>query len=193
MKRLAVFFSVLVAFSASAASKADTFTGKLVPLIHPAKLATLKTRGANPRIQKAVAIIEEANLAGCSIAVVVSNAVARAGYTNTLATLTRESLSRNHTIAGRLGVLTRAGLADMRLGKSPTIARGPYAGDELSVDHIVPRAVAPELDNVIANLGITAAPPQRIEEFYGWSTAARLRSQVACGGVAVRPAITRNS
>lgn len=28
----------------------------------------------------------------------------------------------------------------------------PYAGDELSVDHIIPRAVVPELDNVIANL-----------------------------------------
>ena len=30
--------------------------------------------------------------------------------------------------------------------------RGPYAGDQLSVDHIIPRAVTPELDNVIANL-----------------------------------------
>ena len=29
---------------------------------------------------------------------------------------------------------------------------GPYSGDGLSVDHIVPRAVVPELDNVIANL-----------------------------------------
>ena len=27
-----------------------------------------------------------------------------------------------------------------------------YAGDQLSVDHIIPRAVVPELDNVIANL-----------------------------------------
>jgi hypothetical protein len=32
------------------------------------------------------------------------------------------------------------------------VRKGPYAGDELSVDHIIPRAVAPELDNVIANL-----------------------------------------
>ncbi|HOW64230.1 MAG TPA: hypothetical protein P5186_16160 [Candidatus Paceibacterota bacterium] len=30
--------------------------------------------------------------------------------------------------------------------------KGPYKSDQLSVDHIIPRAVAPELDNVIANL-----------------------------------------
>ena len=30
--------------------------------------------------------------------------------------------------------------------------KGPYAGDIASVDHIIPRAVVPELDNVIANL-----------------------------------------
>ena len=29
---------------------------------------------------------------------------------------------------------------------------GPYAGDQLSVDHIIPYAVAPQLDHVIANL-----------------------------------------
>jgi hypothetical protein len=32
------------------------------------------------------------------------------------------------------------------------VRKGPYAGEVLSVDHIIPRAVAPELDNVIANL-----------------------------------------
>ncbi len=34
----------------------------------------------------------------------------------------------------------------------PTITFGPYAGDQLSVDHIIPFAVAPQLDKVIANL-----------------------------------------
>jgi hypothetical protein len=33
-----------------------------------------------------------------------------------------------------------------------TVRLGPYAGDQLSVDHIIPRSVCPELDNVIANL-----------------------------------------
>ena len=30
--------------------------------------------------------------------------------------------------------------------------KGPYGGDLLSVDHIIPRDICPELDNVIANL-----------------------------------------
>ena len=37
-------------------------------------------------------------------------------------------------------------------GQSPTITLGPYAGDQLSVDHIIPFAVVPGLDHVIANL-----------------------------------------
>jgi hypothetical protein len=34
----------------------------------------------------------------------------------------------------------------------PTITLGPYTGDQLSVDHIIPFAVALQLDHVIANL-----------------------------------------
>ena len=37
-------------------------------------------------------------------------------------------------------------------GRAPTIKRGPYAGEKLTVDHIIPRAVAPTLDKVLANL-----------------------------------------
>ncbi len=45
-------------------------------------------------------------------------------------------------------------------GGNPCFARrGPYKGDQLSVDHIVPRAVVPELDNVIASLELI---PQRM-------------------------------
>jgi hypothetical protein len=46
-------------------------------------------------------------------------------------------------------------------GKSPTAQKGPYKGQELSVDHIIPRTVVPELDNVIANLELL---PLRLNE-----------------------------
>jgi len=52
--------------------------------------------------------------------------------------LTKAALLRNLDIARKLGCLDEAGLADMRRGQSPTIKRGPYTGDELSVDHIIP-------------------------------------------------------
>jgi hypothetical protein len=40
----------------------------------------------------------------------------------------------------------------MRQGRAPTVTKGPYRGDQLSVDHIIPLSVMPEFDKVIANL-----------------------------------------
>lgn len=59
---------------------------------------------------------------------------------------------RNLTILQRLGGTLPEDLAYMRRGRTADVRRGPYAGEKLSVDHIIPRSVAPELDNVIANL-----------------------------------------
>jgi hypothetical protein len=75
-----------------------------------------------------------------------------ASYSPAARSVTSETLARNLTIAERLGCLTPAGMADMRRGQSPTVAKGPYTGDQLSVDHIIPKAVVPELDKVLANL-----------------------------------------
>lgn len=77
------------------------------------------------------------------------------------ATLTEQALLRNLDIASKLGCLDTEGLAQMRRGKAPIVRRGPYAGDQLSVDHIIPRAICPELDNVIANLELM---PLRMNE-----------------------------
>ncbi len=60
-----------------------------------------------------------------------------------------------------LGCLDDAGLAEMRRGKAATVMKGPYKGDQISVDHIIPRALVPELDNVIANLELI---PLRMNE-----------------------------
>lgn len=68
---------------------------------------------------------------------------------------------RNLDLASKLGCLDAEGLAAMRRGNAPTVRHGPYTGDKLSVDHIIPRAVCPELDNVIANLELM---PLRMNE-----------------------------
>lgn len=54
-------------------------------------------------------------------------------------------------------------LASWRCGAAtpPRCRKRPYRGDQLSVDHIIPRAVVPELDNVIANLELM---PLRLNE-----------------------------
>ena len=66
--------------------------------------------------------------------------------------ITAAAMARNRTIAERLGCLDAEGMELLRRGKAPTITRGPYAGEKLTVDHIIPRAVAPTLDKVLANL-----------------------------------------
>lgn len=134
-------------------------------LIDPAKLATLKSRGTNPRIMKIVAILATAKNHEKNQnhkknqnheknpQTIVNNAIAKIGWGNSeKGRLTAAAILRNLEIAEKLGCTTPEDIAAMRRGRSPTVRRGPSAGDILSVDHIIPRAVVPELDNCIANL-----------------------------------------
>ena len=49
------------------------------------------------------------------------------------------AMRRNLDIATKLGCLDEEGLEKMRHGRAPTIRKGRYQGDQLSVDHIIPR------------------------------------------------------
>jgi hypothetical protein len=131
----------------------EDYAKTIAPLIDPAKLATLKERGANQRVQKVVYWLELARREKGQPAKVLDIALKTVGMTNPLtAKATKSALLRNHQIAEKLGCLDAGGMDEMRQGKSPTVQRGPTRGQQLSVDHIIPRSVVPELDNVMANL-----------------------------------------
>jgi hypothetical protein len=149
----------LLTLNASAA--ASNHASEIANLINPAKLATLGERGANPRVQKAVYWLALAKNEGQKPAKVLDQAAAMAGYKDSAAKFTKDALLRNLGIAKKLGCLNEQAFAEMRRGKGGTVMKGPYKGDELSVDHIIPRAVVPELDNVIANLELM---PLRMNE-----------------------------
>ena len=148
MKRFLVPVLLLLALTLNA----QDYAANIASLIEPSKLATLGKRGANSRVQKCVYWLATAKAAGEKSDKVAGDAVVRAGYTKEAAALTKAELLRNLDIAEKLGCLDADGLAKMRRGNAPTVRKGPYAGDIASIDHIIPRAVAPELDNVIANL-----------------------------------------
>jgi hypothetical protein len=175
---------VLLSFALSCAAQSSRLTlsaaQRVAALIDPAKLATLAERGANPRVQKYVAQLEEARLLGHDPRQVAMEAVSLVGMKGDAAALTVEAMLRNLTIAERLGCLNPAGLHDMRRGQSPTIMLGPNAGDQLSVDHIIPFSVAPSLDKVIANLELMPFKLNlRKKDYYGQrqrALAERLRS-----------------
>lgn len=143
----------LVSALCGVALTVEEYARNIAPLIEPVKLATVGPRGANPRVQKATYWLAMAKKEKRSTAAVAWRAVFLAGYTNKEAQeLTKAALMRNLSIAQTLGCLDEAGLAEMRKGNAATVRNGPYEGDQLSVDHIIPRSVVPELDNVIANL-----------------------------------------
>lgn len=141
-----------VAFQAFAGT-VEEYAQRIAPLVDPAKLATLGTRAANPRVQKYVYWLATAKQEQLQPAQVAAAAVKLAGYTNAQAIeLTKKAMLTNLGIAQKFGCLDREGLDEMRRGNAATVRLGPNKGDQLSVDHVIPCSVRPELDCVIANL-----------------------------------------
>ncbi|MFN5870349.1 MAG: hypothetical protein ACK46A_13610, partial [Akkermansiaceae bacterium] len=96
---------------------------------------------------------------------IAKQAVKQIGWADTpKGDLTAAAILRNLRIAESLGATTSEDIANMRKGKTATVRKGPYFGERLSVDHIIPRSVAPELDNVIANLELM---PLRLNQAKG--------------------------
>jgi hypothetical protein len=63
----------------------------------------------------------------------------------------------------------------MRHGKAPTIRKGRYSGDQVSVDPIIPCARVPDLGNVIT---IVQLLPLRLNESKNDKMGARQRALV---------------
>ena len=133
---------------------AETIREALVNLCDPAKIATITAeRGANPRLRKICYWLEMARQDGRDPSNEMREVMVAVGWGGSAkGDLTSDAMVRNRVIAERLGCLDEAGMADLRRGKAPTIRTGPYTGDKLSVDHILPRAICPELDTTLANL-----------------------------------------
>ncbi len=174
---------------AHAATTVESYAKKVSSLISPAKLKTLRERGANPRVQKYVALLAQAKHDGIQPEMVAKEAAAAAGMTGEAAALTAATMVRNLVIAERLGCLNSDGLWAMRHGQSPTVRLGSCRGDELSVDHIIPLTVAPELDKVIANLELM---PLKLNESKNGKVGARqidLAKKLNRAGLLTRPTL----
>ena len=124
----------------------------------PARLATLGSRGANPRLKRIVFYLALARDAGADPGQIIEEAQRQNGSAGTpRAELVKAGLLRNLKIADGLGLLTPDNRARLRRGAAPVVTRGPYAGQHAEVDHVVPRALARELDHELANLELLPA------------------------------------
>jgi hypothetical protein len=144
-----------------AAGDVNSYAKQVSSLVDPTKLATLGGRGANSHVEKYVALLAEAKADGVAPKKVATAALGVVGMKGKAAKLTAQAMLRNLVIAERLGCLDSEGLREMRRGQAPAVRRGPYRGEKLSVDHIIPLALVPELGNVIANLELM---PLRMNE-----------------------------
>ena len=158
-------FVCLLFLSASilAVEKQTTPVVAIANLTDPAKLATLKgERAANPRLQKCVYWLAYAEEQGQKPEAVLDESAKLNKTAGTpYAGFVRWGLLENLKIAKELGLLTPAGMAELRRGKSATITKGQYAGQEAEADHTIPRAVCPELANQVMNLELMPASLNR--------------------------------
>lgn len=111
-----------------------------------------RDREANDVLLMTVAVLVEAENAGVNLREVLRRAELVNNTPVNYSDLLTESLLRNVKIARELELDTPKNLALMSEGKSPIVGAGPYAGEKAEVDHIVPKALAPDLDNLLINL-----------------------------------------
>ena len=151
----------LLALSASAGETTPALA--IANLTDPAKLATLKgERAANPRLQKCVYWLAYAEEQGSKPEAVLDEAAKLNKTEGTpYAGFVRWGLLNNLKIAKDLGLLTPQGMAELRRGRSATITKGQYAGQEAEADHTIPRAVCTELQNQVMNLELLPASLNR--------------------------------
>ena len=64
----------------------------------------------------------------------------------------RKALLWVHDRLEKYGCLTAEGMDKLRGGGSPVITLGEHAGDSVALDHVLPRAVVPELAARFCNL-----------------------------------------
>ena len=128
----------------------------IASLTDPKKIATLKgERASNPRLQKCLYWVEvDQRAEGWNevypliIRALELNGEKDTPYGNYILGFMYE----NYRLANQMGLFTSEGMNELRQGKSATITKGEYAGQEATADHYIPRSVCPELDNQIYNL-----------------------------------------
>jgi len=151
---LRLLVGLLLAAAPSIMAAPSTAAGAIAAQTDPAKLATLKgERAANPRMQKCVYWLAYAEEQGQRPEAVLDESAKLNKTEGTpYAGFVRWGLLENLKIAKELGLLTPEGMAELKRGKSATITKGQYAGQEAEAGLVIPKAVCPELQNQVMNL-----------------------------------------
>ena len=97
--------------------------------------------------------METARRAGGKPPEVIAAAQKAAGYLGSLgAKVDKDAILWSWKKLDDYGCFNAQGMAELRKGGSPAIAKGDHAGDGIALDHMLPRAVVPELAARFYNL-----------------------------------------
>ena len=124
----------------------------VISLTDPVKLATLEKRGANPRVNKVVYWLNASDEWHVPSKYITYTALFINGTHGDHGKLTAEMILHNLKTARDLGLLTEKNQKKLKNGKAATITRGPYEGETVEIDHVIPVSIAPEIGNDFANL-----------------------------------------
>ncbi len=126
----------------------------IAPLIDPVKVATLRgDRPANQRLYKILYWLETARRTGLDPAAVIAEAQQVANYAGTPSAIAdKAAIVWSRSKLDQWGCFTEAGMEKLRRGGSPEITKGEHSGDSIALDHVLPRAVVPELAARFYNL-----------------------------------------
>ena len=152
---IAIFAAVMATATAADPATPDEIAKvALAPLLDPAKVKTLKgDRPANPRLYKVLYWLEAARRAGGNQNTVIDTAQAATGYAGTKgAAADKLAILWSARRLEEFGCFDAAGMAELRKGNSPTITKGEHAGDSIALDHVLLRAIVPELAARFYNL-----------------------------------------
>jgi hypothetical protein len=149
-----LLLALLLATAPSIIAAPSTAAAAIAEQTDPVKLATLKgERVANPKLQKCVYWLAYAEHQGQKPEAVLDEA-AKINKTDgtPYAGFVSWGLLENLKIAKELGLLSPEGMAELRRGKSATITKGQYAGQEAEAGDVIPTSLCPELQNQVMNL-----------------------------------------
>jgi hypothetical protein len=153
--RLLLFLTIMGIPAFGMAQEPQEIAKKILPpLLDPAKVATLKgDRPANARLYKVLGWLEMARQGGGDASKVIDQAQAVAGYQGSKAGIAdKAAILWNFGNLQKWGCFTSEGLKGLRKGESPEITLGAERGQKLALDHVLPRAVVPELAARFYNL-----------------------------------------
>ncbi len=125
-------------------------------------LATLKgDRVENPRVCQVMYWLREAADEGSTPAQTLDRALVSYADAPMHGELVKERILQNYSDLVESGCFDESVVDQLRHGKSPYIQKGPFKGEQLWVEHVVPKAVAPELGRNFANLGFSRESENR--------------------------------